>query len=183
MSSSASALALESTSMPIAASEHVSPVVQGPPMQDLGVEFDVPLALEELRGTDAPSPEEKIAKVMAQFDAIEPREKTMPFSMEELCREIADMPKDKQLQVDAPSLAERRSIRLDKKNKDCGIPVTKRAEFRRAETFGEIPKLKSKEKVTDEVIEEKMQFYLQMYKKQRTPQLMEAFRELGVSNA
>jgi len=140
------------------------------------------LALEELRGSDAPSPEEKIAKVMAQFDAIEPQEQTLSCSMVELCREIADMPKDKQLRVDVPSLAERRSIRLDKKNKDCGIPAAKRAEFRRAATFGEIPKLKSKEKVTDEVIEEKMQFYLQMYKKQRTPQVLEAFRELVVSN-
>ena len=150
-------------------------------MQDLRVER--PLALEEMGVVDAPSPEEKIAKVMAQFDAIEPQEKTLPFSMEELCREIADMPKDKQLRVDAPSLAERRSIRLDKKNKDCGIPAAKRAEFRRAESFGEIPKIKSKEKATDEVIEEKMQCYLQMYKKQRTPQVMEAFRDLVVSNA
>ena len=180
VSSSASPLALESTSTPSAASEHVSPVVQGPPMQDLRVERL--LALEELRGSDAPSPEEKIAKVMAQFDVIEPQEQTLSCSMVELCREIADMPKDKQLRVDVPSLAERRSIRLDKKNKDCGIPAAKRAEFRRAEAFGEIPKLKSKEKVTDEVIEEKMQFYLQMYKKQRTPQVMEAFRELVVSN-
>ena len=121
--------------------------------------------LEELGGSDTPSAEEKIAKVLAQYDAIEPQEKTLPSLMMELCREIADMPKDKQLRMDAPSLAERRSIRLDLKNKDCGIPVAKRAEFRRAETFREIPKLKSKEKVTVEVIEEKMQFYLQIYKK------------------
>ena len=83
MSSSASALALDSTSTPFAPSEHVSPVVQGPPMQDLRVEM--PLPLEVLRGSDTPSSEEKIAKVMAQFDAIEPQEKTLPFSMEELC--------------------------------------------------------------------------------------------------
>ena len=93
------------------------------------------------------------------------------------------MPKDKQLRMDVPSLAERRSIRLDKKNKDCVIPAAKRAEFRRAEAFGEIPKLKSKEKATDEAIEEKMQVYLQLYKKQRTPQVLEAVRELVVSNA
>ena len=180
-SSASSALALESTSTPFAASEHVSPVVQGPPMQDLRVEMV--LASEELRGSIAPSPEEKIAKVMAQFDVIEPHEKNLPFLMEEFSREIADMPKDKQLRMVTPSLAERRSIRLDKKNKDCGIPAAKRAEFRRAEAFGETPKLKSKDKVTDEVLEEKMQFYLQIYKKQRTPQVMEAFRDLIVSNA
>ena len=86
----------------------------------------------------------------------------MPSLMMDLCREIADMPKDKQLRMDVPSLAERRSIWLDKKNKDSAIPAAKRAEFRRAEAFGEIPKLKSKEKATDEAIEEKMQFYLQM---------------------
>ena len=107
----------------------------------------------------------------------------LPFSMVELCREIADMPKDKQLRVDAPSMAERRSIRLDKKNKDCDIPGAKRAEFRRAEAFGEIPQLKSKERVTEEAIQEKMESYLQMYKKQRTPQVMEAFRDLVVTNA
>ena len=88
-------LALDSTPTSIAASEHVSPVMQGPPMKDPGVEMF--LALEELGGSDTPSPEEKIAKVMAQFDAIEPQEKTLAFSMKELCREIADMPKDKQL--------------------------------------------------------------------------------------
>ena len=56
-------------------------------------------------------------------------------------------------------------------------------QFRRAEAFGEIPKLKSKEKATDEAIEEKMEVFLQLYKKQRTPQVLEAVRELVVSNA
>ena len=37
------------------------------------------------------------------------------------------------------------------------------------EAFGELPKLKSKGKATEEVLDEKMQFYLQMYKKQHTP--------------
>ena len=100
-------LAQNSTSTFVAVVEHVSPVVQVPSVQDLGVEMFVPLVLDELSGTDATSPEEKIAKVMAQFDAIEPQEKTMPFSMVELRREIADMPKDEQLREDAPSLAER----------------------------------------------------------------------------
>ena len=105
VSLSASPLALDSTPTPIAASEHVSPVMQGPPMKDLGAEMT--LALEELGGSDTPSPEEKIAKVMAQYDAIEPHEKTLPSLMMELCREIADMPKDKELRLDVPSLAER----------------------------------------------------------------------------
>jgi hypothetical protein len=60
----------------------------------------------------------------------------------------------------APPLSERRSYRLDKKNKDCDIPVAKRAEYRRAEAFGEVPKIKSKWKASKEVLEEKMQHYL-----------------------
>jgi hypothetical protein len=35
---------------------------------------------------------------------------------------------------------------LDNKNKDCDILVAKRAEYRRAEAFGEVPKIKSKGK-------------------------------------
>jgi hypothetical protein len=72
---------------------------------------------------------------------------------------------------------------LDKKNKDCDIPVAKRVEFRRAEAFGEVPKIKSKEKASEEVLDEKMQHYLQMYKKQHTPQGIEAVHALVKANA
>ena len=65
------------------------------------------------------------------------------------------------------------------KTKDCDIPAAKRAEFRRAEAFGEVPKITSKAKATEEVVNEKMQFYLQMYtKQQHTPQTVEAIRAL-----
>jgi hypothetical protein len=83
----------------------------------------------------------------------------------------------------APPLSERRSYRLYKKSKDCNIPVAKRAEYRRAEAFGEVPKIKSKGKASEEVLEVKMQHYLQMYKKQHTPQGIEAVHALVKVNA
>ena len=60
---------------------------------------------------------------------------------------------------------------MDKKNRGCDIPTAKHAGYRRAEAFGELPKVKSKGKPTEEVLNEKMQYYLQMYKKQHTPQV------------
>jgi hypothetical protein len=72
---------------------------------------------------------------------------------------------------------------LDKKNKDCDILIAKHTEFRRAEAFGEVPKIKSKGKASEEVLDEKMQYYLQMYKKQHTPQGIEAVRALVKANA
>ena len=83
----------------------------------------------------------------------------------------------------AHSRIERRSCRLDKKNRDCDIPTAKRAEYRRAEAFGELPKSKGKGKATEEVLNEKIQFILKMYKKQHTPQVIEAVRALVESNA
>jgi hypothetical protein len=60
------------------------------------------------------------------------------------------------------------------KNNGCNIPVAKRAEYRRAEAFGEVPKTKSKGKANEEILNEKMQHYLQMYKMQHTPRAIEA---------
>jgi hypothetical protein len=57
---------------------------------------------------------------------------------------------------------------LDNKNRDCDIPVTKRAKYRQTEAFGEVPKIKGKGKANEEVTNDKMQHYLQMYKKQHT---------------
>ena len=92
--------------------------------------------------------------------------------MEELLKEL-----------EAPaSHFERRSCRLDLKNKGCAIPVAKRAEYRRAEAFGEAPKVKSKGKGNDQALDEKMQYYLQMYKKQHNLQAVEANRALTKVN-
>ena len=63
------------------------------------------------------------------------------------------------------------------------IPASKRAEFRRAEAFGEMPMVKSKGKITEDVLDEKMQYYLKMYKKQHTPEVVEAVRALVQVNA
>ena len=144
-------------------------------MKDLGAGMS--LALEELESSDTLSPEEKIAKVMAQFEVIEPLEKTSS-SMMELCQEITDMPKDKQLRVDAPSLAERRSIRLDKKNKQCVIPVANRAEFRLAESFGELPKGHVLKKGSEEDVQDKMKPYLRLCKQPASPTALQAIREM-----
>jgi hypothetical protein len=72
---------------------------------------------------------------------------------------------------------------LDKKNKDCNIPVAKRTEYRWTEAFGDVLKIKSKGKVSEEVLDEKMQHYLQMYKKQHRPQVVEAVHTLVKVNA
>jgi hypothetical protein len=69
---------------------------------------------------------------------------------------------------------------LDKKNNDCDIPAAKCAEYRRTE---EVPKIKSKGKANEEVLNEKTQHYLQMYKKQHTPHAIETVRTLGEVNA
>jgi hypothetical protein len=78
---------------------------------------------------------------------------------------------------------EHRSCRLDLKHKGSDIPASKRAEFRRAEAFGEVPNVKSKGKASDEVIDEKMQHILKMYKNQHTPKVVEAVRTLVQANA
>ncbi|XBI47472.1 hypothetical protein VPH35_111411 [Triticum aestivum] len=92
------------------------------------------------------------------------------------------------LEDDPPDLASvlpgmRRSYRLDKKNKDCDIPVAKSAEYRRAEAFGEVPTLKSKGKASEEDPNENMQHYLQMYKKEHTPKATEVVHALVQANA
>jgi hypothetical protein len=81
------------------------------------------------------------------------------------------------------TLSEWRSYRLDKKNKDCDLPVAKRVECRRTEKFGDVPKIKSKGKTSDKVLDEKMQHYMQMFKKQHTPRVIEVVRALVKVNA
>jgi hypothetical protein len=72
---------------------------------------------------------------------------------------------------------------LDKKNNDCDIPVAKRAEYRRTDASEEVPKIKSKGKANEEVLNEKTQHYLQMYKKEHTPHAIETVHTLGEVNA
>jgi hypothetical protein len=118
------------------------------------------------------------------MDGNEPLERASPSPWGEFLEELAlTVSSSSQNGEVAPPLSERRSCRLDEKSKDCNIPVAKRAEYRRAEAFGEVPKIKSKGKASDEVLEEKMQHYLQMYKKQHTPQGIEAVRALVKVNA
>jgi hypothetical protein len=129
----------------------------------------------------------KPSKELMHMDCDEPLERASPSSwgefLEELALTVSSSSQNAQRGEAAPPLSERRSCRLDKKNKDCDIPVAKRAEFRRAEAFGEVPKIKSKGKASEEVLDEKMQHYLQMYKKQHTPQGIEAVRALVKANA
>ena len=78
----------------------------------------------------------------------------------------------------ASTCSERCSGRLDKKNKSCNIPTAKRAEYRLAEAFGELPKGTTSKKVTEEDVQEKMKSYLRMYKKPLTSTAIQAIRAL-----
>jgi hypothetical protein len=143
------------------------PVVQpSSSLLELAVEPIVTLVSEEMKNLEIPSLGEISLKELVQVDA-------EPSPMEELLKEL-----------EAPaSHFERRSCRLDLKNKGCDIPAAKRAEYRRAEAFGEAPKVKSKGKGNEQTLDEKMQYYLQMYKKQHDPQAVEAIRALTKVNA
>ena len=141
--------------------------------------------LEEPKVSSAPCTG-KPSKELIQMDADEPLGRASSQwgeFLEELALTVSSSPQVLQVGEAAPSLLERRSCRLDKKNKDCDIPVAKRAEYRRAEAFGEVPTLKSKRKASEEDLNEKMQHYLQMYKKEHTPKAIEAVRALVQANA
>uniref|UniRef100_A0A8R7TBN5 Uncharacterized protein n=1 Tax=Triticum urartu TaxID=4572 RepID=A0A8R7TBN5_TRIUA len=70
------------------------------------------------------------------------------------------------VQIDgASTCSERRSGRLDKKNRNCDIPAAKRAEYRLVEAYGELPKGMTSKKGSEEYVQEKMNSYLRMYKK------------------
>jgi hypothetical protein len=161
-------------------------VETAPSCFDMEMSPDGHLTVGKLKISGAPCTD-KSSKELIHMDAGEPLEKASPSSWDEFLDELAltvsSAPQNAQVGETAPSLLERRSCRLDKKNKDCGIPVAKRAEYRRAETFGEVPKIKRKGKASEEVLDEKMQHYLQMYKKQHTPQVVEAVRALVKVNA
>jgi hypothetical protein len=47
----------------------------------------------------------------------------------------------------------------------------------------EVPKVKREGKGNEQTLDEKMQYYLQMYKKQHDPQAVEAIRALTKVNA
>ena len=72
----------------------------------------------------------------------------------------------------------RRSGRLDKKNKDCNIPTAKRAEYRLAEAFGELPKDAISKKGSEEEVQEKMNSYARLCKQPASPTALQAIREL-----
>ena len=82
----------------------------------------------------------------------------------------------------ASTCSERRSGRLDKKNKSCNIPTAKRAEYRLAEAYGELPKGMASKKGSEEDVQEKMNSYLRMYKKPPTSTAIQAIRALVEAN-
>ena len=93
--------------------------------------------------------------------------------------------------LDAPILVQfeedsactgRRSGRLDKKNKHCSIPIAKRAEYRLAESFGELPKDSIPKKGSEEDVQEKMKPLLRLCKKPASPMATQAIRELVLAN-
>ena len=87
------------------------------------------------------------------------------------------------VQIDgASTCSERRSGRLDKKNRNCNIPTAKRAEYRLAEAYGELPKGMTSKKGSEEDVQEKMNSYLRMYKKPPTSTAIQAIRALVEAN-
>jgi hypothetical protein len=145
------------------------------------------LTLRELK-TSGDACTIKPSKELIHMDGDEPLERASPSPwgefLEELALTVSSSSQNAQMGEVAPPLSERRSCHLDKKkNKDCDIPVAERAEYRRAEAFGEVLKIKSKGKASEEVLDEKMQYYLQMYKKQHTLEGIEAVCALVKANA
>ena len=82
----------------------------------------------------------------------------------------------------ASSCSERRSGRLDKKNRNNNIPTAKRAEYRLAEAYGELPKGMKSKKGFEKDVQEKMNSYLRMYKKPPMPTATQAIRALVEAN-
>ena len=82
----------------------------------------------------------------------------------------------------ASTCSERRSGRLEKKNRSCNIPTSKRAEYRLAEAYGELPKGVASKKGSEEDVQEKMNSYLRMYKKPPTSTAIQAIRALVEAN-
>jgi hypothetical protein len=154
-------------------------------MELIVVEPDGHSLVEELKVSGAPCTG-KSSKEIIPMDADEPLERASPSPwgefLEELALTVSSSPQNMQMEEAAPSLLGRHSCRLEK-NIGCDIPVAKRAEYRRAEAFGEVPKIKSKGKANEAVLNEKMQHYLQMYKKQHTSQEIEAVRAVVEVNA
>ena len=58
------------------------------------------------------------------------------------------------------------------------LPSAKRAEYRLAEAYGELPKGMTSKKASEEEVQEKMKPYLWMYKKPLTPTAVQAIRAL-----
>ncbi|KAM0821786.1 hypothetical protein ACQ4PT_071950 [Festuca glaucescens] len=94
---------------------------------------------------------------------------------------LLDAPIQVQFEGDS-SCVERRSGRLDKKNKDCNIPVAKRVEYRLAESFGDPPKGPAPKKGSAEDVQEKMKTLLRLCKKPASPLETQASRELILAN-
>jgi hypothetical protein len=74
------------------------------------------------------------------MDDDEPLERASPSLWGEFLKDLAltalSSSQNAQTGEDARSLLEWRNCHLDKKNKDCDIPVAKRAEYRQAEVWG-----------------------------------------------
>ena len=108
---------------------HDVPLVQVSPKQlEFVIEPVVTIALEE--AVAVPGLEGSPVSDLVQDDVTvqECPDRAVPTPMEELLKEL-EAP---------PSHFERRSCRLGLKHKGSDIPVSKRAEFRRAEAFGEV---------------------------------------------
>lgn len=121
-------------------------------------------------------PQGEVGSVVAevtQVEAVAP-----PSSMEEFLSKVTCWVSHPLLGTPTPLHGEkdggRQSGRLEKKNKACNIPTAKRAEHRLLEDFGELPTVSKVEGA-----EQNMKAYLDMYKKQLSPQVIAALSTLA----
>ena len=133
---------------------------------------------EEPLGFNAPDvlvePMDEVCNVVAKVA----QTKAAPLSLEDFLIKVTCSLPQPLLGTPVPSHGEknggRRSGRLDKKNKACNIPTSKRAEYRMLEAFDELPEVSKAEGP-----EQKMQAYLDMYKKPLSPQVIDALSSLA----
>ncbi|KAM0924632.1 hypothetical protein ACQ4PT_004599 [Festuca glaucescens] len=159
-------------------SEMVQTAVDPPALDKVMLEMVLPGVQEQawaqpgngmvLTEVDLPSSSTKLDELWSSFKS------TAPHS-------LLDAPIQVQIEGDS-SCAGRRSGRLDKKNKDCNIPVAKRAEHRLAESFGALPKGSAPKKGSEEDVQEKMKPLLRLCKTPASPLATQAIRELVLAN-
>lgn len=145
--------------------------------------------MEPLSSLEASRFSESVAQVRSQddgscADTSETLDDAPPISVEEFLsnftrvfsRPLLGSPTPVQVVAEDASCIARQNGLLDKKKNMCNILTAKRAEFRLMGAFGELPKMNK-----DELAENKMNAYLEMYNKLLSSQaIMETLTLAGI---